>query len=114
SEVGWDSPKEEKLWRYNLHYFDYLNVEGAAELGSNHASLARRWIEENRPPVGTGWEPYPTSLRIVNWMKWQLTRERAEPWMNASLAMQVRWLVRRLEWHLLGNHLFANAKALFL
>lgn len=114
SEVGWDSPREEKLWRYNLHYFDYLNVEGAAELGSNHASLACRWIEENRPPVGTGWEPYPTSLRIVNWMKWQLTRERAEPWMNASLAMQVRWLVRRLEWHLLGNHLFANAKALFL
>ena len=26
--------------------------------------------------------------------------------------MQVRWLAQRLEWHLLGNHLFANAKAL--
>lgn len=30
----------------------------------------------------------------------------------ASLAVQTRWLTRRLEWHLLGNHLFANAKAL--
>ena len=26
--------------------------------------------------------------------------------------MQARWLRRRLEWHLLGNHLFVNAKAL--
>src|SRR5690606_3223286 len=24
------------------------------------------------------------------------------------------WLERRIEWHLLGNHLFANAKALFI
>ena len=29
-----------------------------------------------------------------------------------SLAVQARWLVHRLEWHLLGNHLLANAKAL--
>jgi uncharacterized heparinase superfamily protein len=29
-----------------------------------------------------------------------------------SLAMQVRWLGKRLETHLLGNHLWANAKAL--
>jgi uncharacterized heparinase superfamily protein len=29
-----------------------------------------------------------------------------------SLAVQTRWLARRLEWHLLGNHLFVNAKAL--
>ena len=30
----------------------------------------------------------------------------------ASLAVQLRWLARRLEYHLLGNHLLANAKAL--
>nr|WP_286206695.1 alginate lyase family protein [Thauera linaloolentis] len=29
-----------------------------------------------------------------------------------SLAVQARWLTKRLEIHLLGNHLFANAKAL--
>jgi uncharacterized heparinase superfamily protein len=28
------------------------------------------------------------------------------------LAVQAHWLSRRIEWHLLGNHLFANAKAL--
>ena len=26
--------------------------------------------------------------------------------------MQARWLARRVEWHLLANHLFVNAKAL--
>jgi uncharacterized heparinase superfamily protein len=31
-----------------------------------------------------------------------------------SLAVQVRWLTGRLETHLLGNHLFANAKALVM
>lgn len=113
SETGWDSRDEEKLWRYNLHYFDDLNAEGAAGREADHLTLMRRWIEENRPPLGTGWEPYPTSLRIVNWLKWQLTRGNPEPWLNASLAVQVRWLIRRLEWHLLGNHLFSNAKALF-
>jgi uncharacterized heparinase superfamily protein len=35
-----------------------------------------------------------------------------EPAWLDSLAVQVRWLRRRLEWHLLSNHLFANAKAL--
>ena len=29
-----------------------------------------------------------------------------------SLAVQARWLAKRLEFHLLGNHLFVNAKAL--
>lgn len=29
-----------------------------------------------------------------------------------NLAIQTRWLNKRLEWHLLGNHLLANAKAL--
>jgi len=32
--------------------------------------------------------------------------------MVAILAVQARWLARRLETHLLGNHLFVNAKAL--
>jgi hypothetical protein len=29
-----------------------------------------------------------------------------------SLAIQARWLSKRIEWHILGNHLFSNAKAL--
>jgi uncharacterized heparinase superfamily protein len=74
--------------------------------------LVTRWIDENRPGHGTGWEPYPVSLRIVNWVKWFLAgAPMRDAWLD-SLAAQVRWLGDRLEWHLLGNHLFVNAKAL--
>jgi uncharacterized heparinase superfamily protein len=109
---GWDSAEREKLWRYNLHYFDDLNAEGAETRSIWHRDLIARWIAENSPGRGTGWEPYPTSVRIVNWIKWALAGGTFEQEAADSLAIQTRWLSRRLEYHLLGNHLFANAKAL--
>ena len=112
AEVGWDSPAVEKLWRYNLHYFDDLNSVEADSRTEWHRSLLARWVEENPPAFGTGWEPYPTSVRIVNWVKWALDGNVLAPECVHSLAVQARWLAKRLEWHLLGNHLFVNAKAL--
>jgi uncharacterized heparinase superfamily protein len=72
----------------------------------------QRWVEENSPGIGTGWDPYPTSLRIVNWLKWALHGNELPLECVQSLAVQTRWLAGRLEIHLLGNHLLANAKAL--
>jgi len=111
-EIGWDDPAIEKLWRYNLHYFDDLNAEGAARRAAAHRALVARWVMQNAPGAGTGWEPYPASLRIVNWIKWFVGGASPEAAWLHSLAIQARWLQARLEWHLLGNHLFANAKAL--
>lgn len=113
SESGWDDPSIAKLWRFNLHYFDDLNSEGAASRLSWHAALIARWIDENPFGKGSGWEPYPTSLRIVNWIKWARAGNGLTDEALRSLAVQTRWLTRRLEYRLLGNHLFANAKALF-
>lgn len=108
----WNDPACPKLWLYNLHYFDDLTTKGAAGRRNWHEALIERWVRENPPGQGTGWEPYPTSLRLVNWIKWGLAGNAlAEIWRH-SLAVQARWLMRRLEWHLLGNHLFVNAKAL--
>lgn len=111
-ENGWDDPAKAKLWRYNQHYFDDLNAEGAESRRDWHICLIARWIAENPPGVGTGWEPYPVSLRIVNWVKFALSGGMLDATAHHSLAIQVRWLMKRLEWHLLGNHLLANAKAL--
>ena len=111
-EVGWDGPSREKLWRYNQHYFDDLNAHDAEERKSWHTDLIEKWIVENAPFVGTGWESYPTSLRIVNWIKWSLGGNQLSASAFQSLFIQLRWLNKRLEYHLLGNHLFANAKAL--
>ena len=109
---GWNDAELEKLWIYNLHYFDDLNARDADQRGAWHRALIERWLRENPPASGNGWEPYPTSLRIVNWVKWLATGNVAPAGMGQSLATQARWLLRRLEWHLMGNHLFANAKAL--
>lgn len=110
--LGWDDPAVEKLWRYNLHYFDTLNAKSAEQQHDQHRHLLARWIRENPPGQGSGWEPYPASLRIVNWIKWALAGNALDAHELDSLATQVRWLSGRLEIHLLGNHLFANAKAL--
>ncbi|MDB4251138.1 heparinase II/III family protein [Amylibacter sp.] len=102
----------EKLWRYNLHYFDDLNAQDSIARIEWQRVLLLRWVRENPPAVGTGWEPYPTSLRIVNWVKWAMAGNTLPSECLGSLAVQARWLSQRLELHLRGNHLFANAKAL--
>jgi uncharacterized heparinase superfamily protein len=108
----WNRADWPKLWLYNLHYFDDLAADRAFERTDWHRSLITRWVAENPPSQGNGWEPYPTSLRSVNWVKWALAGNALPPEALHSLAVQARWLRKRLEVHLLGNHLWANAKAL--
>lgn len=112
AQHGWDGPEQTKLWRYNQHYFDDLNAQGSAERSPWHHLLMSDWVANNPPGHGSGWEPYTTSLRIVNWVKWGLSGQSLSPDMHTSLAVQSRWLMKRLERHLLGNHFFSNAKAL--
>jgi len=111
-ETPWDEPSISRLWRYNLHYFDDLAAYDSVGRAKLHSTLIERWIAENPAPRGTGWEPFPTSRRIVNWIKWALDGHALSTNALRSLATQARWLAMRLEWHLLGNHLFSNAKAL--
>ncbi|WP_404363735.1 heparinase II/III family protein [Marinobacter sp.] len=110
--ICWDGPEREKLWRYNQHYFDDLNARDAMARTEWQKDILLRWVEDNPPAAGSGWEPYPTSLRMVNWVKWVLAGNELPQSCVQSLAIQARWLMKRLEFHLLGNHLFANAKAL--
>lgn len=112
--VGWDAPALPLLWRYNQHYFDDLVARDAGSRSGWQRALVQRWVAQNPAPLGTAWAPYPTSLRIANWIKWFWGGEPGpQAWLD-SLALQARWLARRLEWHLLGNHLFVNAKALLM
>ena len=112
SQSDWNHIDWEKLWLYNLHYFDDLTAVDAEQRNEWHRTLIQRWIDENPAGQGNGWEPYPSSLRIVNWIKWSLASNTLEDSWQYSLAVQVRYLSQNLETHLLGNHLFANAKAL--
>ena len=112
SRSDWCARDVPRLWRYHLHYFDDLNASAAHERNLWHRNLLERWVVENPAGRGDGWEPYPVSRRIVNWIKWALRGNTLTPVVLESLAVQARWLSRKLEYHILGNHLFANAKAL--
>jgi uncharacterized heparinase superfamily protein len=102
----WNDSEPEKLWLYHLHYLEQPRPQTAAW-----------WMDENPPGRGIGWEPYPLSRRISNWVAWLLDdslepefRRRVE----TNLATQAEWLSQSLEWRLLGNHLLVNAKALVM
>lgn len=109
----WNNLEYPKLWLYNLHYFDDLLAVDNSDRTEWHKALISRWIDENPVATGTGWEPYPTSRRIVNWVKWLLLGRIPVPGMIGSIAQQVEFVFRRLEYHLLTNHLLANVKALY-
>jgi len=110
--TDWNAPGVDKLWLYNLHYFDDLNAIDASSRLPWHEGMINRWILDNPPGQGNGWESYPLSLRLVNWIKWAMGGNALNDAWVQSLAVQTRYLQARIEWHLLGNHLLANAKAL--
>lgn len=108
----WNSSSKSKLWLYNLHYFDDLNASEADLRQDLHAWLIERWIRDNPPIVGNGWEPYPLALRIVNLVKWFSRQVNLKPEWLSSLARQAQALYVQEERHLLANHLFVDGKAL--
>jgi len=108
----WQNLDKTYLWIYNLHYFDDLHAEGAAQRAELHRDWIAHWIANNPPMVAPGWEPYPSSLRIVNWLQWLLAGNEPVEGMARSLVEQTHVLNQQLEYHLLANHLLANAKAL--
>ncbi|KIF82713.1 heparinase II/III family protein [Noviherbaspirillum autotrophicum] len=112
TSADWDRPEWSQLWRYNLHYFDDLDSIDAQTRHTLQQQWIQRWIAENPAPRGTGWDAYPLSLRIVNWIKWGASGGSLDQCALDSLALQTRVLAQKLEYHLLANHLFVNAKAL--
>ena len=108
----WHPADATKLWTYHLHYFDDLNAEGSPHRAVWHRELLQRWVVENPPAAGDGWEPYPLSLRLANWVKWAARGNSLPALCHSSMAVQARWLGERLEYDIMGNHLLANAMAL--
>jgi uncharacterized heparinase superfamily protein len=108
SASDWNSTGAPKLLLYQLHYFDDLGTADAAARATWQHALMRRWIAENPPGAGIGWDAYPLSLRVRNWIKWHHAVRALDAPCVESLAQQARWLQPRLEYHLLGNHLLEN------
>lgn len=109
---GWDDASDGMLWTYNLNYMDWLCQSGMRE------KLGLFWIDKfiaELPDNSVGLDPYPTALRGVNWVKFFVLYPEA---MNEkrldSLYSQYRLLEKKLEYHILGNHLLENAYSLYI
>lgn len=112
--VDWASTEMPKLWRYNLHYFDYLLDNNRPF--SEKSALISDWIRHNPIGKGDGWEPYTASLRVVNWIKFFLQADdnaAASQDFLQSLYLQTAWLENNIEYHILANHYLKNGKALY-
>ncbi|WP_319525404.1 alginate lyase family protein [uncultured Desulfosarcina sp.] len=107
--INWNFIGHGKLWAYHLNYFDFLRQDemGKAE-GLRLIYDFIRQSGRNRE----GMEPYPLSLRVVNWIKFLSRHQIQDKAIDASLFAQLYILMNNLEFHLMGNHLLENGFAL--
>lgn len=110
--IDWAEGASSYLWHYCANYFDFLNAPTNEREIDDLNDLIDRWIDENPPLRKPAWDPYPTSLRIVNWIRFHLEKRSLSSRAVSSLGQQAMHLSARPEYHLLGNHLFTNGKAL--
>ncbi|MBO8093805.1 MAG: alginate lyase family protein [Prosthecochloris sp.] len=103
-KIDWNYSSNGKLWTYNLTYFEYLKEK-------KDISLIHDFIE-NLSSIKDGLEPFPTSLRGINWIKFLTKHEIQDKKIDDSLYAQYYILLDNLEYHLLGNHLLENGFSL--
>ena len=103
-EINWQKENLPLLWLFNLHYFGYLYLFPK----SDQIKIIEDWITNNPVSCKPGWHPYPTSLRIVNWIKADLLNVSIQK----SIYNQSIYLYRNLEFYHPANHYLENAKAL--
>lgn len=110
--TDWNFVDNGTLFTYNQNYFDFINAEGIT------VEEACKWIDRfigDIPIITWGLDPYPIALRGINWIKFFCrypecaTIERED-----SLYSQYRLLEKKLEYHLLGNHLLEDAFSLYI
>jgi hypothetical protein len=109
NNIDWNYSNLGKLWTYHLNYFDFL-AECDFEDG---IFLLQNYIQAGSN-LKVGLEPYPTSLRIVNWIKYCLKHQYFSENVIGFIKSDVDRLEKRIEHHLLANHILENACALWI
>ncbi len=122
--ILWNPPGDSLLKQYHLHYFNYLFTTGNKRKQyqcSKEMEWILDWIKHNPPGSGVGWHPYPLSLRLGNWIVFYLEYKdtfkrlvHENDVFLESLKTQASFLLKNFEYHLMGNHLLENARALYM
>ena len=110
-KIDWDFASYGKLWTYNLNYFDFLNQPSLTK--EQGLTLMNDFIPQ-LPKLKNANEPYPISLRGINWIKFLSKHNISDKTIDTSLYSQYLILLDNLEYHLLGNHLLENGYALYI
>ena len=110
-EINWNFYKYGKLWTYNLNYFDFLNQEA---INSDDAIKIIKSFVLNYNKIIDAKEPYPTSIRIINLIKFVSSNKIKDRDILNLIITDIKRLRNNIEYHLLGNHILENAFALFL
>ena len=112
----WSDRSHGNLWAYNQNYMDWLCQEGMTYEEGVY------WIDKfiaDLPANNVGLDPYPIALRGINWIKFitvnydRIDTVRKKHW-DDSLYSQYKLLEKKLEWHLLGNHLLEDLYSLYI
>ncbi|MBL6991979.1 MAG: alginate lyase family protein [Bacteriovoracaceae bacterium] len=116
--ILWKDVQHDKLWRYNLNYFDFLNNNLRYSFDTK-IYLILDWIEKNTNERSETWEPYVISKRVVNWIKalnceLKCLSNEFKQIVAESVFDQCKRLFCDIEYHIQANHLLENLKALFI
>lgn len=110
--VSWNDSQYGMLWAYNLNYMDYLLQKDMQQ------DIAIKWIDNFIQDVSAnnvGKDPYPIALRNINWIKFfSLYPNYANKERIDCLYSFYKLLAKKVEYHLLGNHLLEDACSLFI
>lgn len=111
SGIDWNFIGYGKLWNYNLQYFDCLLDQTIPSVEKEFLleDFSKHIIERN-----VSLEPYPVSVRLVNWLLYHSVSGYRSETFNRALAVQVHFLGNNLEYHIGANHLLENFMALFV
>lgn len=107
--IDWNYAPFGKLWTYNLTYFDFLNQDCFDK--HDGIRLMRDFVNQIEQ-IKDGLEPFPISLRAMNWIKFLSHHDIKDQTLDDSLYAQYQILSENIEYHLLGNHLLENGFAL--
>lgn len=109
NNIDWNYDNNGKLWTYNLTYFDFLHQPGMSR--EEGMDLIYDFIEQ-ADGLKDALEPFPISLRGINWIKFVSFHKIYDQKIDDSLFAQYAILMDKLEYHLLGNHLLENGFSL--
>lgn len=111
STIDWKIQQYGKLWNYNLQYFDFI-LDASIDAASIQALLDDYAKQVNAGRIVL--EPYPVSLRLVNWIIYCGKHSFHSDAVERSIKKQIAFLEDHLEYHIQANHLLENYVALVI